>query len=346
VKGAISVLARLSARAIALVVALVLLVGLIGEVRGRATDLSLWLVDVGDLPPIVAWPILAAIAVVLVGWAAAREPSWRRRSAGAIASATLALLAGRDVIRYGDAVAHGFVHPTAPVPLSLALAVLAAILAVVIARDRGLGDVPPRTARLLVAAATTLVAVAYPVAQIAFFGTTDYRRPAEAAVVLGARVYGNGVPSPLLADRIAAGIELYRAGLVPVLVMSGGDGADGWNEADVMRSQAMASGVPGDAILVDRTGVNTEATVDHTIALLDARAGRATDGAVASGARRIIVVSQAYHLPRVQLAYSEAGVDVITVPAIDPVPIQDMPLLVAREIPAFWVYYLRAGLGG
>jgi hypothetical protein len=54
---------------------------------------------------------------------------------------------------------------------------------------------------------------------------------------------------------------------------------------------------------------------------------------------------QPYHLPRIQLAFSGAGIDVLTVPAVDPIPIREMPLLVAREVRAFWLYYLRACLG-
>ena len=59
----------------------------------------------------------------------------------------------------------------------------------------------------------------------------------------------------------------------------------------------------------------------------------------------MIAVSQAYHLPRVQLAFAGAGIDVLTVPALDPEPIGEMPLLIAREILAFWAYDLRVCLG-
>ena len=328
-----------AARGLAILVAVVSLVGVIGEARGRATDLSLWLVDVRDAPTVLAWPLLAAIALALASWSVAAVAGRARRLAAVAAALALAILAARDVVRYRDAVGGGLVRPAAPVPLSLVVAIVLVLVAAVIVRDRGLGAVSPRRARLAVAGTALVLAAGFPVVQIAFFGTTDYRRPADAAVVLGARVYADGTPSPLLADRIATGVALYREGLVPRLVMSGGDGADGWNEADVMRDRAIAAGVPSEAILVDRTGINTEATVDHTIALL------ARPPAPAAGLR-VVVVSQAYHLPRIQLAYSSAGVDVITVPATDPVPIQEMPLLVAREVPAFWLYYLRAGLGG
>ena len=58
-----------------------------------------------------------------------------------------------------------------------------------------------------------------------------------------------------------------------------------------------------------------------------------------------MAVSQAFHLPRVQLAFANAGIDVLTVPAADPEPIGETPVLIAREVPAFWAYFLRVCLG-
>jgi uncharacterized SAM-binding protein YcdF (DUF218 family) len=105
-----------------------------------------------------------------------------------------------------------------------------------------------------------------------------------------------------------------------------------------MRDKAVAAGVDPAAILVDPVGITTEATVANTTALLTTRAGGVAP-------TRIIAVSQAYHLPRIQLAFATAGIDVLTVPAGDPQPIGEMPFLVAREVPAFWLYYLRVCLG-
>jgi len=122
--------------------------------------------------------------------------------------------------------------------------------------------------------------------------------------------------------------------------MSGGDGSDGYNEASVMADRAIAAGVPRSAVVVDGTGVSTEATVADTLEWA-ADACRTREPA----SLRLIAVSQAYHLPRVQLAFASAGIDVLTVPAADPILIGEMPLLVAREVPAFWSYYLRECLG-
>jgi vancomycin permeability regulator SanA len=105
-----------------------------------------------------------------------------------------------------------------------------------------------------------------------------------------------------------------------------------------MRDEAIAAGVAPAAILVDAAGNTTEATVDNSLALLASRGGE-------PGPPRVIAVSQAYHLPRIQLAYANGGIDVLTVPAADPEPIREMPLLALREVPAFWAYYLRVCLG-
>jgi uncharacterized SAM-binding protein YcdF (DUF218 family) len=105
-----------------------------------------------------------------------------------------------------------------------------------------------------------------------------------------------------------------------------------------MRDVAVAAGVDSSDVLVDPDGNTTEATVANASAMLVARNG-------GGGPGRIIAVSQAYHLPRIQLAYANGGVDVLTVPAADPVPIGEMPILVLREVPAFWAYYLRVCLG-
>jgi uncharacterized SAM-binding protein YcdF (DUF218 family) len=59
------------------------------------------------------------------------------------------------------------------------------------------------------------------------------------------------------------------------------------------------------------------------------------------GLRRVAVVSDFFHLPRVKLACQRAGYDVVTVPSLAR-RIPQTPRLVLREIPAFWVYYLRA----
>jgi len=111
-------------------------------------------------------------------------------------------------------------------------------------------------------------------------------------------------------------------------------GDSGYNEALVMRDMAVRAGIRKEDVIVDSSGVNTEATVRNSIPFFGAERYP-----------RVLAVSQFYHLPRIKLAYARAGFDVLTVPAGTSTPIRETPYLVAREIPAFWLYYLRAIFG-
>jgi len=97
-----------------------------------------------------------------------------------------------------------------------------------------------------------------------------------------------------------------------------------------MRDLALQQGVPASAVLCDYQGVNTAATVRDTVPMLRAR-----------GLRRVIAVSDFYHLPRVKLAFASAGLDVLTVPARGGAWIKQTPFLIARDDAGFWVYLLR-----
>ena len=132
---------------------------------------------------------------------------------------------------------------------------------------------------------------------------------------------------------VRTGAQLYKDGLAQRLLLSGAQGVgEPANETTVMRTLAMGFGVPASAITLDPTGFNTDATVRDTVPVL--RAG---------GERSLAVVSDFFHLPRVKLAYQRAGYDVVTVPS-QARRIPQTTRLVLREIPAFWVYYLRAVL--
>ena len=324
-------------RGAALFLALFTSIGLVGEVRGRTADMSLWWIALHDLAFGERFAFLGAVSCLLGAWAVRPIAGRRRRWMTVALVAVAAVLALRDIGTFYAAVGAGNVRPFLPVPLSIVVAAVLGAIALAVATGRGAAPVGIAKRDLIrLAVATAAVALAFPLAQMLFFGTTDYRRPADAAVIFGAQVYPSGQPSQTLADRIATGVELYRQGLVPMLIMSGGVGKEGFDEAAVMRDVAVAAGVDPTAVVVDSAGVTTEATVANVAALLGLRSG---------GPTRLIAVSQAYHLPRVQLAFAVTGIDVLTVPAVDPQFIGPMPIMIAREVAAFWAYDLRVCLG-
>ncbi|MCB2413532.1 YdcF family protein [Demequina sp. TTPB684] len=108
---------------------------------------------------------------------------------------------------------------------------------------------------------------------------------ADAAVVLGARVYADGRPSRFLRERVETGVQLYLDGTVDRLIMSG-DGSDssGFGEPSVMRQVAENMGVPPEAIEEDPLGVDTYSSCVNA---------RDT-----FGASSVIMVSQEFHVPR------------------------------------------------
>ena len=286
-----------------------------------ALPLGGWIVHAG---------LLALVGVALLAYAVApRMRPWRRWTTIAVVLVFAAVTAWNGVDFY-RAWRAGELRPGLPVPLSFVICALLVFIAWAALR-------PPAPERRRLAAAAVLVATAaacvllFPVAQVFFFGGSDYRRPADVVVVFGAQVHDDGLASTSLRDRMTTAVELYKQGLVKRVIVSGGVGDSGFNEALVMRDMAVKAGVPKKRVVVDSNGVSTNATVADTVPFFGEE-----------GWMRILAVSQYYHLPRVKLAYQRAGWNVFTVPAGTSSPIPQTPRFVVREIAAFWVYYLEA----
>ena len=86
--------------------------------------------------------------------------------------------------------------------------------------------------------------------------TADAPR-AEVAVVFGAGLLYDGRPTPYLADRLDAAVELYRTGKVKVVLVTGDNSRTEYDEPDSMRAYLTAHGVPDDRIVSDFAGFDT-----------------------------------------------------------------------------------------
>ncbi|MCR6711613.1 MAG: YdcF family protein [Demequina sp.] len=119
---------------------------------------------------------------------------------------------------------------------------------------------------------------------------------ADAALVLGARVWADGRPSRFLRERVVTGVRLYRSGLVDRLIMSGAEfDSSGYGEPAVMRRVAEAAGVPPEAIVADGLGVDTYSSCI-----------RARDE---FGVHSVIVATQEFHVPRAVWLCERLGLD-------------------------------------
>jgi len=316
-----------AARAGALFLGAFTAVNLTGGLLRAGFDQTIWWVDVRPLSRSAAAVFLAAAAGFFLAFAV--RPglgSWRRWTTAGLAAA-LGLLALWDAISFWRLLAAGAVASRFPVPLSLFVAGLLALIMIGVLRS---GASPPRLRPWVAAVVLAALALGLPLAQMVCFGHSDYRRDADAIIVLGAAVRADGSPSHALEDRILTGCALYHQGRATVLVMSGGPGAGGHREVDTMRRVALEAGVPDHAILLDPDGVNTRATAVNISALARARRWR-----------RVLAVSHFYHLPRVKMALGRRGLRVYTVPAEEPRTLEKLPYFMLREVAALWVYYLR-----
>src|SRR5579862_4109487 len=99
--------------------------------------------------------------------------------------------------------------------------------------------------------------VAHVAGRIAHQSTVDEAQIADIIVVLGAAEY-RGKPSPVLRGRLDHALALYKRGLAPRILTTGGAGGDPvYTEGDVGRSYLVSQGVPSEAIVVDPEGAST-----------------------------------------------------------------------------------------
>ncbi len=268
----------------------------------------------------------------------------RARRFATAACLLLALLhASLDAVRAMALHADGAVPNPHRVPLS---ALLAAALALVLwgvlqsppplpaARFRLAQLWQPSWWRARQLLGTASCALLFALAQMVCFGNSDYRRPADAVVVFGARVYRSGTPSLALADRVRTAARLVRQGYAPRLLVSGGPGDGDIHEVEAMRAWAISEGVPAAAVVMDRHGLTTRATVRNTRSALGYRTGEGSP-------LRVLAVSHGYHLPRIKLSYQQQGIAAYTVPARETRTLVKLPWYMAREGLAFWAHALR-----
>jgi len=131
----------------------------------------------------------------------------------------------------------------------------------------------------------------------------DQRRPVDAIVVLGAAQY-NGKPSPVLRARLDHALSLYREGLAPTVVVTGGIGpGDRVSEATVGRTYMVAQGVPETAVVVRPEGRSTQASIRSV-----------ADWAREHGVKRVLLVSDPFHMLRLRLIARQAGLMALTSP--------------------------------
>lgn len=117
----------------------------------------------------------------------------------------------------------------------------------------------------------------------------------DCILVLGAGVRADGTPSHMLEDRLRGAVALYEAGVSDVILLSGDNSGEDYDEVSAMVKYCLEHGVPENAIVRDDIGFSTSESVYNTVRTL--------------GYRDILVVTQEYHLYRAMYMVKRMGAD-------------------------------------
>ena len=124
---------------------------------------------------------------------------------------------------------------------------------------------------------------------------------ADCIIVLGCQVRNDGTPSHMLEDRLKRGVALYELSAARKILMSGDHGREGYDEVNTMKAYALETGVPSEDVFMDHAGFSTYETIYRAKEIF--------------GAKKVVVVTQKYHLFRAMYIAKAMGLEVYGVAA-------------------------------
>src|SRR5437870_3530069 len=183
---------------------------------------------------------------------------------------------------------------------------------------------------LVVLIALTWAAV---VVAVALAGAHDEARSSDAIAVLGAAQY-NGRPSPVFRARLDHAAALYQRGLAPVVLVTGGVGSgDTVSESEVGRRYLLKAGLPEGAVVALPAGTSTAASLEGVAHWFSGK-----------DSRRVLLVSDGFHMLRLQIIATHLGLAPFTSPAPNS-PIRSNPRRNAAyyfaegfKVPVTWIF--------
>lgn len=153
------------------------------------------------------------------------------------------------------------------------------------------------------------------------WGQADRAHKADAIVVLGARVKPDGTPGISLRRRALQAAALYKRGLANHIITTGGIGENAPAEAVVSARFLRENGVPQSAILTEETSTSTWENAVNARRICRAH-----------GWKKVIVVSEPFHLWRATRYFHHLGIKALP----SPTPNRTLRLRLAmtcREVP-------------
>jgi vancomycin permeability regulator SanA len=149
--------------------------------------------------------------------------------------------------------------------------------------------------KLLILAGLVFLAINYYVEHVGakYIYPPDEVPEADAVLILGAYVFPDGKLSDMLQDRVTVGYDLYIRGKAAKVIVSGDHGRKNYDEVNTMKSYLKGKGVAGQDIFMDHAGFSTYESLYRARDIFQAR--------------KVIIVTQRYHLSRAVFIARELG---------------------------------------
>ena len=128
-----------------------------------------------------------------------------------------------------------------------------------------------------------------------YIKTIDEVPETDAVLVLGAAVYSNGTPSPILRDRLEYSYHIYKANKAKKIIVSGDHGTIYYNEVIVMKNYLLNKGIPEEDIVEDHAGFDTYDSIYRAKEIF--------------GVDSIIISTQQYHMYRALYVARKLGIE-------------------------------------
>ena len=116
----------------------------------------------------------------------------------------------------------------------------------------------------------------------------------DCIIILGAGIR-NGKPTHMLEDRLKEGINFFNINVSNRIIMSGDHGKKDYDEVNLMKKYAIDNGVPSENIFMDHAGFSTYESIYRAKEIF--------------GAKKVIIVTQRYHLYRALFIAKKLGIE-------------------------------------
>lgn len=157
------------------------------------------------------------------------------------------------------------------------------------------------------------------------------KKVVDAGTVLGAAVWGGNRPSPVLRERINKGYELYTAGIIKNIILTGGGAPGEMTEAEVSKNELLKKGVPERNIFIENRSNSTLEQIQYLNNNLYKK----------NNWKEIVIISDNFHLLRTKQICKFFGINAYTVASDTPLSAESAFNFCIKEsfaVILFWLF--------